>query len=108
MGGNRAKGERERVGTLNRKQMASIGARNTEKHRKKKNRCSASNYAKYVLETAEEGNGMEQRRPSDVGLGVSPRRGMPMFSVGFSQREREKMLYEQSVIRNSKHALSSG
>lgn len=35
-GGNRAKGERERVGTLNRKQMASIGARNTEKHRKKK------------------------------------------------------------------------
>lgn len=45
---------------------------------------------------------------SDIGLGVSPCRGMPQFSVGFSQKGRKKMFYEQSVIRNSKHALSSG
>lgn len=76
---------RERVGTLNRKQMASIGARNTEKHRKKKKKKKIT----VLLLIRPKALGWDGTA-SDIGLGVSLRQGMLKFSVGFSHRKRKK------------------
>lgn len=54
--------------------------------------------------TAEEGDGMEQQATS----GWAYRRAKECRSSLWDSRNgKEKMFYEQSIIRNSKHALSS-